>query len=82
MKYGDEGYPERVQQARDELQKSFDEGKVKIYNGWLIEEVGYHTCGTGEGGHYGAHEPMCGFVPIMDLFHDAVFVDVDPVPEQ
>lgn len=35
-----------------------------IENGWLVEVVNEHTCGTGPGGHYGAHEPGCGMVPV------------------
>lgn len=34
---------------------------------WLVEVHDHHTCGTGEGGHYGAHEPGCGTVPLLDL---------------
>jgi hypothetical protein len=35
-----------------------------VENGWLVEVVNGHTCGTGAGGHYGAHEPGCGLVPV------------------
>lgn len=31
---------------------------------WLAIEVQHHTCGTGSGGHYGAHEPGCGLEPV------------------
>lgn len=31
---------------------------------WLAVDVGRHTCGTGQGGHYGAHERGCGLEPI------------------
>lgn len=45
-----------------------------IVNGWLVEIVDYHTCGTGPNGHYGTHEPGCGQIPIgkvEDLLTDA-----------
>lgn len=34
---------------------------------WLVEYVNRHTCGTDEGGHFGAHERGCGTVPALDL---------------
>lgn len=43
-----------------------------VENGWLVEVVNEHTCGTGEDGYYGAHEPGCGTLPIArieDLLH-------------
>lgn len=42
---------------------------------WLVERTGEHTCGTGRGGHYGAHEPGCGVIPIgkvEDLLADSM----------
>lgn len=33
----------------------------------LAERVNEHTCGTGPGGHYGAHEPGCGLEPVGRL---------------
>lgn len=38
-----------------------------IENGWLVEYVGHHTCGTGLSGYYGAHEPGCGLVPVSRI---------------
>lgn len=40
------------------------DAEYAIENGWLVEVVNEHTCGTGRDGHYGAHEPGCGRVPI------------------
>lgn len=31
---------------------------------WVVVDVGRHTCGTGVGGHYGAHERGCGLEPL------------------
>jgi hypothetical protein len=53
---------------RDEITEDFKAGKVGIENGWLVEYVSKHTCGTGPNGYYGAHEPGCGTVPLMDLW--------------
>ncbi|WP_159795719.1 hypothetical protein [Puerhibacterium puerhi] len=39
----------------------------RIEGTWLVEVANEHTCGTGPHGHYGAHEPGCGLVPIQDL---------------
>lgn len=41
--------------------------ELAIVNDWLVESVGEHTCGTGPEGHYGAHEPGCGYVPLVNL---------------
>lgn len=38
-----------------------------IENGWLVEYVDYHTCGTAPGGHFGLHEPGCGTEPVMPM---------------
>lgn len=38
-----------------------------VENGWLVEHVNEHTCGTGRDGYYGAHEPGCGTVPIAPV---------------
>lgn len=43
------------------------EVKYAIDSGWLVEVVNRHTCGTDEGGYYGAHEPGCGSVPVQRL---------------
>lgn len=40
---------------------------LRIEGTWLVREVNEHTCGTAKGGHYGAHEPGCGLVPVLDL---------------
>lgn len=39
----------------------------QIVNGWLAQHVGHHTCGTAQGGHFGAHEPGCGWEPICKV---------------
>lgn len=44
-----------------------DVPRLAIDSGWLVEEVDEHTCGTGRDGHYGAHEPGCGLVPVMTV---------------
>lgn len=53
---------------REQITADFKAGKIGIENGWLFVVVDRHTCGTGEGGHYGAHEPGCGTEAIMDLW--------------
>lgn len=60
-------YRERL--FRDEISADFKAGKIGIENGWLVEYVDGHTCGTGENGYYGQHEPGCGTVPIVDLWN-------------
>jgi hypothetical protein len=35
-----------------------------VVNGYLVEYVDRHTCGTSEGGYYGLHEPGCGMEPL------------------
>lgn len=42
-------------------------GPMHIDGTWLVEDVGHHTCGTGPGGHFGAHERGCGTEPVLDL---------------
>ena len=37
-----------------------DPSRHSIMGGWLVIDTGQHNCGTGPGGHYGAHEPGCG----------------------
>lgn len=44
-----------------------DPSRMRVEGDWLVQEVDEHTCGTGPGGHYGAHEPGCGLVPVLDL---------------
>jgi hypothetical protein len=41
--------------------------RLRIDSGWLVEDVGEHTCagGTPESGY--AHEPSCGLEPLMRL---------------
>ena len=58
----------REQAFREEITADFKAGKIAIENGWLVEVVDEHTCGTGEDGYYGQHEPGCGMVPIIDLW--------------
>ena len=44
-----------------------DAGKLSIMSGWLVFEVGEHTCG-GYGPESGyAHEPGCGYEPVLRL---------------
>ena len=44
-----------------------DDQKLSIMNGWLVYDVGEHTCG-GYGPESGyAHEPGCGFEPVLRL---------------
>jgi len=43
------------------------EVRYAIVDGWLVEDVGEHTCGTGPSGYYGAHEAGCGLVPMVRL---------------
>ena len=46
---------------------SFDPGRVAIASGWLVYDVGYHTCG-GYGPESGyAHEPGCGAEPMCEV---------------
>lgn len=51
----------------EELDDDIRVGRLRIENGWLVEDVGEHTCGTGHDGHYGHHEPGCGTVPVTRL---------------
>ena len=41
--------------------------ELAIEYGWLVERVGYHTCGAGESGYYGIHEAGCGSIPVAEL---------------
>lgn len=50
-----------------ELEARLESGESAIENGWLVDIVDHHTCGTGENGHYGLHEPGCGRVPVFDI---------------
>ena len=44
-----------------------DDDKLSIMFGWLVYDVGEHTCG-GYGPESGyAHEPGCGFDPVLRL---------------
>ena len=44
-----------------------DPGRISIMSGWLVYDVGYHTCG-GYGPESGyAHEPGCGAEPICEV---------------
>ena len=46
---------------------NFDPGRVAIASGWLVYDVGYHTCG-GYGPESGyAHEPGCGAEPMCEV---------------
>ena len=54
-----------TQQENDLIVDFLD--RLKVVNGYLVEYVGRHTCGTGPDGHYGAHEPFCGYEMICNL---------------
>lgn len=41
--------------------------ETRIDGDWLVDVHQHHTCGTGPNGHYGAHEPGCGEVPVVNL---------------
>ena len=71
---------ERIQKWRDEVTADFKAGKLIIENGWLVEVVDRHTCGTGPDGYYGAHEPGCGMIPVADLARQFIFLPLDPKP--
>ena len=46
---------------------NFDPGRVAIASGWLVYDVGYHTCG-GYGPESGyAHESGCGAEPMCKV---------------
>ena len=46
---------------------NFDPGRVAIASGWLVYDVGYHTCG-GYGPESGyVHEPGCGAEPMCEV---------------
>ena len=49
------------------LADDFDPNKVSIMSGWLVYDVGEHTCG-GYGPESGyAHEPTCGYEPMIKV---------------
>ena len=49
------------------LADDFDPNKVSIMSGWLVYDVGEHTCGGyGPESSY-AHEPGCGFEPMIPV---------------
>lgn len=50
-----------------ELEARLETGESIIEHGWLVDVVGHHTCGAGENGHYGLHEPGCGREPVFDI---------------
>lgn len=41
--------------------------QLVVMGTWLVEPVDGCTCGAGPGGYYGAHEPQCGYEPVVDL---------------
>lgn len=58
---------------REEIEKLrrdglvIDSSKLSIMYGWLVYDVGEHTCGGyGPESNY-AHEPGCGFEPMVHL---------------
>ena len=57
--------------AADELDRIkaelSDPSRQSIMGGWLVIDTGQHNCGTGPGGHYGAHEPGCGLEQAIRL---------------
>ena len=44
-----------------------DPSRHSIMGGWLVIDTRQHNCGTGPGGHYGAHEPGCGLEQAIQL---------------
>ena len=50
----------------DELDE-LDPSRHSIMGGWLVIATGQHNCGTGPGGHFGAHEPGCGLEQAVQL---------------
>ena len=44
-----------------------DPSRHSIMGGWLVIDTRQHNCGTGPGGHYGAHEPGCGLEQAIRL---------------
>lgn len=61
-----EFYKRRDEMAA-ELEARLESGDSIIENGWLVDVVHHHTCGAGENGYYGLHEPGCGRVPVFDI---------------
>lgn len=57
----------RLADALAAASKVHEPKDLSIMNGWLVEMVGKHNCGTGPDGHYGAHEPGCGYEPHLNL---------------
>ena len=53
--------------TRAQLEHDLERGAITIMNGWLVEVADAHTCGTDASGHYGVHEPGCGYIPIFDI---------------
>ncbi len=48
-----------------------------VAHGWFGQAVNYHTCGTGSSGHYGAHEPGCGFIPMVPVDRVLALLDAE-----
>ena len=46
---------------------NFDPGRVAIASGWLVYDVGYHTCGGYGPESWYAHEPGCGAEPMCEV---------------
>lgn len=51
-------------QQRPDVEAVLKPGDLTVMADWLVEYAGEHTCGDGE---YGAHEPGCGYVPLINL---------------
>ncbi|QAY70015.1 hypothetical protein [Xylanimonas protaetiae] len=50
--------------------------EMSIEGTWLVEAVDGCTCGVGPHGYYGAHEPGCGSVPLVNLATLAGWTDL------
>ena len=46
---------------------NFDPGRISIMSGWLVYDVGYHTCGGYDPESGYAHEPGCGAEPMCKV---------------
>lgn len=57
---------EPMDQASTAAVKDFVD-RLAVIGDYLVAATGEHTCGTGPDGHYGAHEPGCGYEPITPL---------------
>ena len=47
--------------------KPVERERMSIENGWLVYDVGHHTCAGGDEAASYHHEPTCGLEPLDDL---------------